>query len=44
VQSARNRLVKVYSKGLQREAPKSYLDLEQPAPLHQFGPPGTANK
>ncbi len=28
---ASNRLVKTYFKGLNREAPKSYLDLEQPA-------------
>jgi hypothetical protein len=32
---ANSRLVKTYAKGLNREAPKTYLDLEQPASTNQ---------
>ncbi len=38
------RLVKTYFKGLKREAPKSYLDLEQPATPDQSSATGPTNK
>jgi len=41
---AGSRLVTTYFKGLNREAPKSYLDLEQPGPLKQSDTSGTTNK
>lgn len=41
---AGSRLVKTYFKGLKQEAPKSYLDLEQPVHPHSSGNPGTTNK